>query len=91
LQTQIYRKEAVDTKFNSLDTTAFALTGEYDVDSDENTIEITHGYSKDHRPDLKQAVLEIMCSHDGGIPVISKAWNGNASDIKIFRETGRQL
>jgi transposase len=88
---QICRIEAVDTKFNSLDTTAFALTGKYDVDSDEHTIEITHGYSKDHRPDLKQVVLEIMCSHDGGIPVISKAWNGNASDTKIFRERAKAL
>lgn len=88
---KICKAEGVDTKFNSLDTTAFALTGDYDTDSDEHTIEITHGYSKDHRPDLKQAVLEIMCSHDGGIPVISKAWNGNASDTKIFRERAKAL
>ena len=88
---QICQKEAVDTKFNSLDTTAFALTGEYNADSDEHTIEITHGYSKDHRPDLKQVVLEIMCSHDGGIPVVSKAWNGNASDTKIFRSRAKAL
>lgn len=88
---KICKAEGVDTTFNSLDTTAFALTGDYDMDSDEHTIEITHGYSKDHRPDLKQAVLEIMCSHDGGIPVISKAWNGNASDTKIFRERAQAL
>jgi len=88
---KICKAEGVDTKFNSLDTTAFALTGDYNADSDEHTIEITHGYSKDHRPDLKQAVLEIMCSHDGGIPVISKAWNGNASDTKIFRERAKAL
>jgi len=88
---QICLKEDVDTKFNSLDTTAFALTGEYDTDSDEHTIEVTHGYSKDHRPDLKQVVLEMMCSHDGGIPVICKTWNGNASDTKIFRERAKAL
>lgn len=88
---QICQKEAVDTKYNSLDTTAFALTGEYNADSDEHTIEITHGYSKDNRPDLKQVVLEIMCSHDGGIPVVSKAWNGNASDTKIFRARAKAL
>lgn len=91
LSTKICKAEDVDTRFNSLDTTAFALTGDYNVDSDEHTIEITHGYSKDHRPDLKQAVLEIMCSHDGGIPVISKSWNGNASDTKIFRERAKAL
>ena len=91
ISAKICKAEGVDTKFNSLDTTAFALTGDYHVDSDEHTIEITHGYSKDHRPDLKQAVLEIMCSHDGGVPVISKAWNGNASDTKIFRERAKAL
>lgn len=88
---KICKAEGVDTKFNSLDTTAFALTGDYNIDSDEHIIEITHGCSKDHRPDLKQAVLEIMCSHDGGIPVISKAWNSNASDTKIFRERAKAL
>lgn len=88
---KICKSESVDTRFNSLDTTAFALAGEYHADSDEHTIEITHGYSKDHRPDLKQVVLEIMCSHDGGVPVISKSWNGNASDTKIFRERAKAL
>ena len=57
---QICKREGVDTRFNSLDTTTFTLTDEYDVDCDEHTIEITHGYSKDHRPDLKQSVLEMM-------------------------------
>lgn len=36
---KICKAEGVDTKFNSLDTTAFALTGDYNVDSDEHTIE----------------------------------------------------
>lgn len=87
----ICQKEGVDTKFNSLDTTAFALTGEYDPDCDEYKIAITHGYSKDHRPDLKQVVLEMMCSHDGGVPIVSKAWNGNASDAQIFRKRAKAL
>lgn len=88
---RICQKESIDTRFNSLDTTAFALTGEYNVDCDEHTIAITHGYSKDHRPDLKQAVIEMMCSHDGGVPIISRTWNGNASDTKIFRERAKKL
>ncbi|MEL7431840.1 MAG: IS1634 family transposase [Chlamydiota bacterium] len=85
------REEGVDTRFNALDTTAFSLTGEYDTESDEHTIAITHGHSKDHRPDLKQAVLELICSHDGGVPVISKSWDGNASDTKVFRERAQAL
>jgi hypothetical protein len=50
LSARICKAENVDTKFNTLDTTAFALTGEYNVDCDEHTIEIIHGYSKNHRP-----------------------------------------
>jgi transposase len=48
--------EGIAQRFNHLDTTSFALTGAYLPDSDEHAITITHGYSKDHRPDLKQAV-----------------------------------
>ncbi|TMN92911.1 DUF4277 domain-containing protein, partial [Pseudoalteromonas sp. S558] len=58
--------EQVDKTFESLDTTSHSLTGEYafdDGDSDENVIKITHGYSKDHRPDLKQVVQPIDSTH----------------------------
>jgi transposase len=61
--------EGIDLRFNHLDTTSFSLTGEYVPDTDEQAIMITHGYSKDHRPDLKQAVLELMVSQDGGCPL----------------------
>ena len=52
---------------------------------------ITHGSSKDHRPDLKQAVLELMVSQDGGVPLLSKSWDGNASDTKVFQERAQTL
>ncbi|HSX78667.1 MAG TPA: IS1634 family transposase [Candidatus Saccharimonadia bacterium] len=83
--------EGIDQRFNHLDTTSFSLTGDYMPDSDEHTIAITHGYSKDHRADLKQAVLELMVSQDGGVPVLSKSWDGNASDSKVFQERAAAL
>src|SRR5205823_6399840 len=83
--------EGIDLRFNHLDTTSFALTGEYIPDSDAHAIHITHGYSKDHRPDLKQAVLELMVSQDGGVPFVSKSWDGNASDTQIFQERAAAL
>src|SRR4029434_7821761 len=46
-------QEGIDFRLHYLDTTSFALTGEYVPDSDEQAITITHGHSKDHRPDLK--------------------------------------
>lgn len=85
------RQEDIDARFNHLDTTSFSLSGDYLPDSDEHAIAITHGYSKDHRPDLKQAVLELMVSQDGGIPLMSKSWDGNASDTKVFQQRAQAL
>jgi transposase len=83
--------EGIDLRFNHLDTTSFALTGEYIPDSDEQAITITHGHSKDHRPDLKQAVLELMVSQDGGVPFVSKSWDGDTSGTAIFQERAAAL
>src|SRR6266404_322850 len=51
----VCQHEAIDQRFHHLDTTSFSLSGAYVSESDEQAIAITHGYSKDHRPDLKQA------------------------------------
>ena len=83
--------EGIDLRFNHLATTSFSLTGAYLPDSDEHAIHITHGYSKDHRPDLKQAVLALMVSQDGGIPFVSKSWDGNTSDTEVFQKRAEAL
>src|SRR2546425_10769458 len=75
-------QEGIEQRFNHLDTTSFSLTGAYIPDSDEHAIAITHGYSKDHRPDLKQAGLELMVSQDGGVTLLSKSLDGNTYDIE---------
>ena len=85
------KKEQVDMRFRSVDTSSFSVTGEYDECSDEHAIKITHGFSKDHRPDLKQAILELIVTQDAGIPILQKAFSGNASDNKIFKERARAL
>ena len=84
-------QEGIEQRFHHLDTTSFSLSGDYVPESDEQAIAITHGYSKDHRPDLKQAVLELMVSQDGGVPLVSKSWDGNASDTQIFQERAEAL
>jgi len=85
------QQEGVDRRFRHVDTTTFSLHGDYVPETDEQAILITHGYSKDHRPDLKQAVLELMTAQDGGIPLFSQSWNGNASDNAIFQERAQAL
>jgi transposase len=87
----ICAQEGIDLRFNHLDTTSVALTGEYVPDRDEHAMRITHGYSKDHRPDLKQAVLELMVSQDGGVPFVSKSWDGNTSDTQVFQQRAEAL
>src|SRR5437667_11037068 len=52
---------------------------------------ITHGSSKDHRPDLQQVVLELLVSQDGGVRLVSKSWDGNTSDTPIFKERAEAL
>ena len=84
-------QEGIAQRFYHLDTTSFSLSGDYVPESDEQAITITHGYSKDHRPDLKQAVLELMVSQDGGVPMVSKSWDGNTSDTQIFQERAAAL
>ena len=81
----------IDLRFNHLDTTSFSLTGDSVPDSDEHAMRITHGYSKDHRPDLKQAVLELMVSQDGGVPFVRKSWDGNTSDTQVFQQRAEAL
>lgn len=74
-------------RFFHNDTTTMSLQGEYkheEGDLDAVPIEITHGFSKDHRPDLKQFVISLVMSDD--LPVFIQALSGNASDKNHFRE-----
>jgi transposase len=70
---------------------SFSLTGAYDSETDEQAVKMTYGHSKDHRPDLKQVVLELMVSQDGGVPILSQALDGNAADTVIFKQRAERL
>jgi len=90
--------EGVNTRFAHADTTSYSLTGAYDskeIDKNgeviEQAINITYGYSKENRPDLKQIIQEMVTSQDGGIPFATKTLSGNASDSKILRERAEAL
>lgn len=50
-------------------------------------VKITYGYSKDHRPDLKQAVVTLVTSQKGHIPLWLEALDGNSSDKNSFRQS----
>jgi transposase len=87
----ICQKIKLDQTFTSLDTTTFSLNVEYQVDSDEQEITITHDYSKAHQLDLKQFILELVTSQGVGIPLMMKCLDSNASDNKVFQQRSQQF
>ena len=70
----------------NLDATSFHVDGEYHQDIDAQTIHLTQGYSRDHRPDLNQVVLNLITENQAGIPLYMKASSGNTQDVKGFKE-----
>jgi hypothetical protein len=44
-----------------------------------------HGYSKDHRPDLRQMILAVLLDGDGR-PVCSEMWPGNTAERDLTPE-----
>ncbi|MHB8901793.1 MAG: IS1634 family transposase, partial [Thermoguttaceae bacterium] len=51
------------------------------------TLAITFGHSKDHRPDLKQLLLILTVTADGGVPLHFRAQSGNVTDDVTHRDT----
>ncbi len=67
------------------DITSIKLFGMYEGNEEEMGPEVTNGFSKDHRADLKQVTLSMAISDDGGIPILGRIDNGNRSDHEANR------
>lgn len=52
---------------------------------------ITYGFSKDHRPDLKQLLFILTTTKDGAVPVQFRCEAGNESDSRTHEETWEAL
>ena len=75
----------VNARHVSFDTTSVSVFGDYDLyrdDDDSSILKITHGHSKDKRPDLKQFLVSMLCV-DRNVPVFGKTEDGNGSDKTI--------
>jgi transposase len=70
----------VKTRTVHADTTSISVAGEYNQTDEENDLlGITYGYSKDHRPDLKQFLYGLITTSEG-IPIFGELRDGNMSD-----------
>jgi transposase len=69
-----------------LETTSFHVDGRSNraESPEEGIIHIPPGYSRDHRPDLHQVMLELIVEHHAGIPLLMKPLSGNSSDQVEF-------
>ena len=110
ISSQVIEKFNISLKSSHLDSTSLHLHGEYnnslpnviihnnssnsEIES-PRPIEITYGYSRDHRPDLKQFIIDLISSGDGDVPIFLKTASGNQSDsssfAKIFLEYKEQM
>lgn len=52
---------------------------------------ITYGYSKDHRPDLKQLLFILTATRDGGVPVQFRCEAGNHNDARTHEASWEAL
>ncbi len=80
---QACQRMQVNCSVGHFDTTSVNVWGEYKGcgNSPEN-LQLTHGFSKDHRPDLKQFMFSLLCV-EGNIPLMGLPQNGNAADSKL--------
>lgn len=73
------------------DTTSLSLQGAYDRVPVEGAPVPLRGYSKDHRPDLKQLVFGLSLHGAVGIPLTASTMDGNTSDTEANRWSIEQL
>jgi len=78
------------------DSTTIKFTGQYRAAKGrclrgKQAAWITYGFSKDHRPDLKQLLFILTTSADGGIPVQFRCAHGNTNDSTTHIATWEAL
>jgi transposase len=78
VQAYLQRSGSSSTYTVHQDTTSVSLYGAY-AGADYRALP-AYGYSKDHRPDLKQLVFGVSLHGAAGIPLVATMFSGNTSD-----------
>ncbi len=85
LALRLIKQFELETQRFHHDTTTVTFHGAYAAA--QGTPEITHGFNKDHRPDLKQLVFGLTATADGAVPVWHEVYSGNRTDDTVHRST----
>jgi transposase len=98
IATEMCKRFEVSVKNMHLDGTSMSVHGKYQTTEagEEKLVEddslepiaiaITEGYSRDHRPDLKQFTWHLLTSEEEGIPIFMNIADGNKTDQSAFPE-----
>jgi transposase len=84
---EVCKDFGINTKFQHLDTSVMQLEGKYDTATEL----LRFGRPKNGRQDVKQFLISMMVSNDGGVPLLADVVAGNTSDAKHFRKVLKTL
>lgn len=88
---QMILQFGIDNNICHNDTTSVSTYGDCNNNKTDNSINITFGYSKKHRQDLKQFIWSLSVSSDSGFPLFQKAYSGNTADVDTYAEQWENL
>ena len=80
------RYYGIEHRFVHVDISSFHVHGAYQADEEPGVIHITRGYSRDHRPDIKQVVVGLLTTYRSALPTWIQALNGNPADVRAVPE-----
>ena len=86
----VYGEYQVDESVSS-DANPEKISTALAASSSEQAIEVTYGYSKANRPDLKQVVLNLATTGAANFPVWMEACSGNASDKVVLQAAAARM
>lgn len=76
------RRYGIEHRFIHADISSFHVHGTYEGGEEPGIIRIVRGYSRDHRPDLKQVVVGLLTTYRSALPTWIQALDGNAADAR---------
>jgi transposase len=78
------------TEVARCDSSSFSVYHKLDESEEEKSL-LRFGYSKDHRPDLRQYRLSLGTLDPAGVPLVSETLAGNGADDPIYLPTWKRL
>ena len=80
------RQYGIEHRFIHADTSSLHVHGSYETGEEPGVIRIARGYSRDHRPDLKQVMVGLLTTYRSAIPSWVQALSGNSADAREIPE-----